>query len=297
LAIVAPSSAPHEPRRLAEGLAILEDAGFQLDWHPTTLTRRGYLAGTDTERAHMFNQAIRNPQAKALICTRGGYGAMRILDRIDYAAAKQSPKLLIGFSDITVLHLALYRHAGWRGISGPLVVSLAESCTRTKEQLLALFRGEILPPVTTLNTLRPGRAQGPLLGGNLTMVTRLLGTPYLPSLNGAILFLEEVNEAPYRIDALLAQLRLSGVLESIGGLILGAFTGWEPQHPYPALIPPEILEDYFGNAPYPVASGLNYGHFANRDAFPVGARATLAVDAQTATLTVQQPVSQHFRES
>ena len=268
---------------------MLRQAGFVLDWKPARLNQHGYLAGSDKERSNMFNDAIQNPEVKALICTRGGFGAMRILDKIDYAAARNNPRLLIGFSDITALHLALYQQAGWRGITGPLVVSFGESSENTLKQLLMLIRGEKVP-TSRLLPFRPGFACGPLLGGNLSMVVRLLGTPYLPSLTGALLVLEDINEPPYRIDAMLAQLRLAGAFENLGGLILGGFTGWEASHQHSVLTPKELFHEYFGSAPFPVATGLNYGHFPNRDALPIGVQAELSVHPQEATLTITESV-------
>ncbi len=290
IAVVAPGSATQKPERLARGLAALKAAGFKVDWHPDSLTRRGYLAGNNSERANQFNRAITRQAVKAIMCVRGGYGAMRILDRIDYGAARKHPKLLIGFSDATALHLALYRHAGWRGLSGPLVVSYAESSPGIQARFWALAKGEIPQLAGGLAAVRTGTAQGVLLGGNLSMIARLVGTPYLPSLEGSILFLEEVNEAPYRIDALLAQLHLAGHLKTLGGLVLGRFTGWEPRHEHPVLTPGQIFTDYFSMAPYPVARGLPYGHFPDRETIPFGVRAKLAVTKDSGSLAVLEPV-------
>ena len=237
----------------------------------------------------MFNSALGHRHVKAILCVRGGYGALRILDRVDFAAARRSPKLLMGFSDITALQLALYRHAGWRSLSGPVLVDLAESSAKMQARFWALAAGAQPPPMASLDTLRPGTARGPLLGGNLSMVARLVGTPYLPNLSGAILVLEEVNEAPYRIDALLAQLRLAGILGNLAGLILGAFTGWKPRHSHGTLTPAEIFDDYFGGAPYPVATGLRYGHFAARETLVLGAMASLDAAPQGAALTMLEP--------
>jgi len=290
IAIVAPSSAPHKQSRLTSGLAALEAEGFILDWEPQSLERRGYLAGSDAARARQLNRAITHSHAKAIMCVRGGYGAMRILDRIDYSAARRSPKLLIGFSDVTALHLALYKHAAWRGLSGPLVVSFAETGPRLRARFLALARGELAPPIRSLEALQCGTAHGTLLGGNLSMVARLVGTPHMPSLRGAILFLEDVGEAPYRIDALLAQLRLAGHLDRLGGVVLGAFTGWEPRSDQPVLTPAEIFADYFADAKYPVATGLRYGHFSERETIPVGVPATLAVTPGGSTLSMHESI-------
>ncbi len=238
----------------------------------------------------MLNRAMRDPASKAIMATRGGYGAMRILDRLDYPAARGQPKLLIGFSDITALHLALYRHAGAKGISGPLVTDFAKAGPRAQARFLALVRGEVPPPLDVPGAMRTGLAEGPLLAGNLAVLVRLVGTPFLPALEGAILVVEEVHEAPYRIDALFAQLRLAGLLQRLGGLVLGAFTGWEPRNRPPTRTPADIFADYFGDAPYPVATGLHYGHFPSRLPLGIGARVRLEVTTKRGTLTMLEPI-------
>jgi muramoyltetrapeptide carboxypeptidase len=138
--------------------------------------------------------------------------------------------------------------------------------------------------------MRPGTAEGVLIGGNLTLLTRLVGTPYLPDLAGAILFLEDVGEEPYRIDGLLAQLNLAGILDRIGGLVLGAFTAASPARLGPTLALREVFDDYFGEAPYPVARGLVYGHIASKNTLPIGVRARLEVGASRAALSILEPV-------
>ena len=291
IAIVAPSSPPRKPERLLRGLAQLEDAGFALAWEPDTLSPRGYLASGDAERSEAFNRALRRTDVKALFCVRGGFGALRLLNQLDYAAARRHKKILVGFSDITALHLALHHKAGWRGLSGPMVVEWAEFSAEARAQCLSLARGALPEPIEGLRPLRPGCAAGVLLGGNLSMVARLVGTPYLPSMDGALLFLEEVGEAPYRIDALFAQLRLSGILDRIGGLLLGGFDGWEPKHDHPVLTQEQIFMDYFHDAPYPIATGLPYGHFPDRATMPVGAPSRLEVTREEASLAVLEPVA------
>lgn len=288
IGIIAPSSPAWRPERLERGLAALEDAGFRPVWEPAA--PRGYLAGTDAERLKIINGMLRRPDLHALMCVRGGYGALRILDRLDFAAARRYPKLLTAFSDGTALQLALLKEAGWRSLSGPLVVEWAEIGERTRTAFLELARGEV-PADKGLVPVRPGEVTGPLVGGNLATIVRLVGSPYLPPLCGAILFVEEVGEAPYRIDALFAQLRLSGILGRIGGLVLGAFTGWEPRHDRPVLSPSEIFADYLEAAPYPVASNLAYGHFPDRATMPVGVRARLTVTDSDARLAFLEPVT------
>lgn len=296
IAVLAPSSPVYRKERLERGLARLQEAGFVVEWDPEALHPRGYLAGDDTQRAQAINRVLHRTDIKGIICARGGYGALRLLDRLDYHAAEQHPKILAGFSDITALHLALYHRSGWRGLSGPVVAEWGEISAHTERQFLAIAGGARPQPLLGpqggwLVPYRRGSAEGVLLGGNLSMVARLIGTPYLPPLQGALLFLEEVGEQPYRIDALFAQLKHAGILEHLGGLILGAFTGWEPKHNRPVLAPQEIFDDYLRAAPYPIATGLVYGHFPDKATMPVGVRARLTVGSSTAALDILEPVA------
>jgi len=295
IAVVAPSSPPKDPDQLEDGIAHLEAAGYRVERGRSVLTPRGYLAGPDAERLDEFNRYLRRDDVRALFCVRGGYGALRLLPHLDYAAARRHPKVLVGYSDVTALHLALYHKAGWRGLSGPLVVEWSQLEPATVRHLQALAEGGTPRPLLgphgePLHPLRPGTAEGVLLGGNLAMVIRLIGTPYLPPLDGALLFLEDVGEQPYRIDAMLAQLKLAGHLGRLGGLILGAFTAWEPDHDRPTLTPREVFEDYLHEAPFPVATNLIYGHFPNKASLPVGVRARLDVTGRTATLSILEPI-------
>ena len=295
IAVIAPSSPPWKPERLENGIAYLETLGYRIERGRPVLTPHGYLAGPDAERLDVFNRTLRRDDVKAIFCVRGGYGALRLLPYLDYEAARRHPKLLVGFSDITALHLAFYHYAGWRGLSGPVVVEWSEIDAATKDQFIALAEGRTPHPLAgphgePLTAMRPGTAEGTLLGGNLMMIVRLLGTPYLPPLDGALLFVEEVGEQPYRIDALFAQLKLSGILDRLGGLILGAFTGWQPKHDRPILTPDQIFSDYLHDAPYPVATGLTYGHFPNKSTIPLGVQARLTVTDDHAALSILEPV-------
>lgn len=297
IAVIAPSSPPKKQDQLDRGIARLEALGYRVELGRAVLTPRGYLAGPDAERRDEFNRYLGRDDVKALCCVRGGYGALRLLPHLDYEAARRHPKLLIGYSDVTALHLALYHKAGWRGLSGPLVVEWPDLDVETISQFQALATGHTPQPLTgphgeTLTPMRPGAAEGVLLGGNLAMIVRLLGTPYLPPLDGALLFLEDVGEQPYRIDAMLAQLKLAGLLDRLGGLILGAFTAWQPDHDRPTLTPDEVFFDYLHDAPYPVATGLVYGHFPDKSTVPVGVRARLDVTGDHTALSILEPVVQ-----
>jgi muramoyltetrapeptide carboxypeptidase len=296
IAVVAPASAPRDVHKLLGGILHLKDRGFDVEVGRAAYAPHGYLCGTDAERLDEFNAFLRRPDVAALFCVRGGYGALRLLPHLDYAAARRHPKLLVGYSDITALHLALYQHAGWTGLSGPMVAVEWDALGEQTERLFwELAHGGTPGPLLgpggeTLQPVRTGSAEGVLLGGNLSMVTRLVGTPYLPDLEGALLFVEDVGEAPYRIDALFAQLRLAGLLDRLGGLVLGAFTEATPLPDRPSLTVEEVLDDYVGSLPYPVASGLVYGHFPVKNTLPIGVRARLKVTSHAATLSLLEPV-------
>jgi muramoyltetrapeptide carboxypeptidase len=296
LGILAPSGPPLDEARLVEGFRSLRALGLELvtprDAYPT----HGFLAGTDEARAWEFNTLADQDDLDLLLCVRGGYGTLRILDQIHYQAAAAKPRVLIGYSDITALQLALYRHAGWKGLSGAmLAVEWPEPDPRWQEPYWQLLSGAEAVSLTPLDgsqpiPMVPGEASGVLLGGNLAMIARLVGTPYLPDLAGCILFLEDVGETPYRLDALLAQLRLSGALANLSGVVLGQFTDSAPPPDRPSFSVEEVLEHYFGQASYPVVRNWNYGHFALKIPMPIGVQASLEVSGQGVTLTTREPL-------
>ena len=257
----------------------------------------GYLAGPDADRLAELNTVLRDPDLKAVFCVRGGYGTLRLLPRLDYTAARAHPKLLVGYSDITALQLALFHRAGWRSLSGLMVASDWHAPDPDAERLFwALARGGMPDPLLgpggeVLAPERPGTAEGVLLGGNLSMLCRLVGTPYLPPLEGAILFLEDVGEPPYRIDGLLAQLRLAGLLERLGGLLFGRFTGWDEEEAAPTLSLDEVLREYASDVDGPVASSLVYGHLPRKNTLPLGVRARLSVTEDAAALSLLEPAT------
>lgn len=296
VAVAAPASAPLDDARYRTGLDALRQRGLRVETLRTTLAPYGFLAGPDTDRLGELNALLRRDDLDAIVCVRGGYGVLRLLPDLDYEAARAHPKLVVGYSDITALHLALYAKSGLPGLSGPMIApDWPDLDAETEAQFWHLAEGgtgEIVGPGgEALVGVRPGQTEGVLLGGNLTMIAALLGTPYLPDLRGAILFLEEVGESPYRIDRLFAQLKLAGVLESLGGLVLGAFTGAEPPKDRPSLSLDAVLDDYTRDLPYPVARGLVYGHIKRKSTLPVGVRTRLDVEGDAAALTVLEPVT------
>lgn len=228
----------------------------------------------------------------ALVCVRGGYGVLRILDQVDFSILADAPKLLVGYSDITALQLALFKHSGLVSISGPMVaVEWSNPHGLNCSQFMSLtgpgYAPGPLDPEQNQQTMIAGETEGLLLGGNLSLITRLIGSRHMPDLKGAILFLEEIGETPYRVDGLLAHLQLSGILDEVAGIVLGGFTESDVAPGKSSLTMQQVFEDYFGDLGIPVATGLRYGHFPEKVAVPIGVRARLvAHDSGEAVLSI-----------
>ena len=300
IGIVAPSSAPNEPERIRFAIETVESLGFKVRPGPHLYDREGYLAGADAARADDLNEMFADDSVDAIWCVRGGYGASRILPALDYSLMQRRPKALIGYSDITALHMAIHRHAGLVTFHGPVAFRAFTPYTRGELKRVlwtadtpARLGGP--PPFeqaegrvdwdNRVTTLQPGKARGRLLGGNLCLMSHLVGTPYLPDLRGAILFLEDVEEAYYRIDRMLTQLWLSGALAGVAGMAFGKFTGCEPSAFFLQNRPLEdILAERFRALGIPTVSGLMIGHIEDQTTLPVGCLAELDADAGTLTL-------------
>ncbi len=287
LGIVAPSSWARA-RNLRRGVAHLERSGYRVKLFCSPHLTYGYLAGPDRVRARLLERAFADPAVDAILCERGGYGALRMVDLVDFRIMRRHPKIFVGYSDITVLHMALYTQANLRTFYGPMVAFPAPAYTwRSLWRVLSDPRpvGPVpLPPGWHPTFLRPGRATGRLFGGTLSLVSKLVGTRYLPDLRGAILFLEDVNEKPYKLDGYLAHLRLAGVFDCIGGLVLANFKNC--RSPRESLSVDEVFRDYFRRAPYPVAVHLPFGHLNPMFTLPLGGRATL--DARRRNLVLEE---------
>lgn len=292
VALVAPSG----PLLERDDLTRAQELCRALDYVPVLAAhaggRYGYLAGADDERLADLNAAFADPAADAVWCIRGGYGATRILDRVDYDALARRPKALIGFSDITALLNAVTRATGLVTFHGPTARSPMAAFTRRHfEQVLgapapAGRLGRIPPPPDVLVpredrvvALRGGRAEGPLVGGNLSLFQCLLGTEWMPDLEGAILFLEDAGEDLYRIDRMLAHLRLAGALDRLAGVVVGQFTGMRRNSGDGALGFDEVLATYFAPLGIPAAYGFPVGHVERQWTLPLGVRARLDADA------------------
>lgn len=294
IAVIAPASAPKNPDVYERGFEALSERGYEVIRLRENIERHGYLADTDAVRIAEINEAIRRPDVKAIFCVRGGYGTPRLLPYLDYEAAALHPKVLVGYSDITALHWALYQKAGWQGLSGHLVVEWADLDAPSEQLFWDWLNGVETPDATgphgeQLTPMRKGTAEGVLLGGNLTLMAALIGTPYMPDLKGAILFIEEVGEKPYSVDRMLMHFKLAGLLDELGGVVLAGFT--EGETAAPTLTFDQVFEDYFGQATYPVARDLHYGHWETKLCMPVGLRARLTVTDNAAQLTYLEPLT------
>ena len=291
VAVVAPSG-PIPEDRLAAGLAILRGWGLEpvvaphvLDAHP----RHGYLAGSDEARARDLQEAWCDPTVSAVLCARGGFGAQRMVDLLDWTAIRAAgPKVFVGYSDVTALHEAFALRTGLATLHGPMVAAMTFlKDAATQEHLRAtLFEPESVRTVGGLETARtlvPGRARGVTFGGCVSLIAAGLGTPDARfSSRGGLLFLEDVGEEPYRLDRIFTQLLRAGTLEGVTGVVLGS---WEECGPYEELH--ALFADRFAGLGVPVVEEFGFGHCASTLTVPLGVGAIL--DADTGTLTLDAP--------
>lgn len=292
VALIAPAG-PLPEGAVDRAIARVRSWGWEVEEGRNSRGRRGYLSGTDDERRADLQAAIDSPENNAIWCLRGGYGTMRIIDRIDWTPLLQRPRPVIGFSDNTVLHLAL-RRLGLVSFHGPHPAGeeLPDFSSRLLRRLLVdtTAAGTLpYPDVESerVETLVPGVAEGPLVGGNMVLLAATLGTPWALDARGSILFLEEVGEASYRLDRLLTQLRLAGALDGVRGIAIGALSE-RPDEDSPESPPlSELLLDRLGDLGVPVARGFPFGHQPDNWTLPVGTRARL--DADEGTLALLEP--------
>jgi len=269
--IVAPSG-PVPRERFTAGAARLADR-YRLRYDPAVLFEAdGFLAGSDEHRLAALGTALADPEAKAIVMARGGYGLLRLLPFVDLAALRQHPKVLVGFSDGTPL-LAAWARAGVASIHGPVVTQLPNLPAGDLDALFGMLEGP--GPGIVLDgllTITPGRVRGPLFGGNLEVLSRLLGTPYLPDLTGAVLVLEDVGERPYEIDRLITHLDLAGVFNAVSAVVVGQFTRCNepPDSAVPSPTADAVLEERLSRLPIPVVMGGAFGHGDRNLPLPYG---------------------------
>ncbi|MHA6768460.1 S66 peptidase family protein [Sphingobium ummariense] len=317
----APPPALVRPPRLRPGdtVGLVEPAGFtddafDLDLVKETIVamglkpkaaphlaqRYGYLAGEDRARAADLNAMYADPEVRAVFAVRGGWGCARILPYLDFDLIRAHPKLLVGFSDITALHLAFAARAGFTTIHGPNAASSWGRLSWDAFRAVAFdaqtptFRNpqgmedRLVQRAGRIRTFRPGKATGRLLGGNLTVLCALMGTPWLPDFTGAILFIEETNEAEYRIDRMLTQLALAGVLGKLAGVVFGQCTSCTARDAsFGGFTLSEVLQQHLAPLGIPTFQGALFGHVANQFSLPEGVRAE--IDADEGTIRLLEP--------
>ena len=276
IAVAAPAGGV-DPLCLEAGVQSLRKLGFEPVLGEGVTDRLGYLAGTDERRAAELTGFVEDPEIAAIVCARGGYGSVRILDRLDPAVFRRARKPLVGYSDITTLLLWQQRRAGLMGIHGPMLERAEGIPSEAGRALVRALTGTGAPVRLEGRSLLSGWAEGRLTGGSLTLVTASLGTPWEIDTRGAILMLEEVSEPPYRIDRQLQQLRAAGKLDAVVGVGLGEMVNCgDERHPEPDL--ESILKEILAPLGVPVVSQLPFGHGGTNFCWPVGARAALDGD-------------------
>jgi muramoyltetrapeptide carboxypeptidase len=270
---IAAPGGPVDPERLAEGIALWREAGFQVVHREDLCARRGYLAGDDARRVRELKELIADRKVDAIVCARGGYGCDRILQRFDPEKFRAARKPLIGYSDITALLLWQRRQAGLTGFHGPMLERAKELERDAFADLLAQLAGAIGAPLAGRGC-GGGRAEGRLTGGSLTMIAASIGTDWEIDTRGAVLLLEEVGERPYRVDRMLQQLRGAGKLAGVAGVGIGDVSSChDPKYPTPEV--EQVLEETLRPLRVPLVLGLPFGHTPRNRAWPFGARATI----------------------
>jgi len=293
IGLVAPASTPVADERIEKGVQYLEQLGYRVKLGAHIRDAYGYLAGIDDHRAEDFNAMVHERTVKAIFCIRGGYGTPRIVSRLDFPAIRKNPKIIVGYSDITALQLAIFRKTGLVTFSGPMAgVEMWKGMDPFTEEhfwrlLTSTKKPGVLPnpPEEQLIIHRHGKAGGRLLGGNLSLLVCLIGTPYVPDLTNAILILEDVEEEPHRVDRMWTQVENSGIARKISALVLGLFTDCNPVDPtQPHLTVEEVLAEIPGKVTCPTVSNFRYGHVPRKLTVPLGVRA--ALDTKKATIEV-----------
>ncbi len=299
LALISPSGATFENAPVEIAVESLQALGFKVRQAPHLRSRYGSLGGTDAERAADVNALFADPGVQGLLALGGGNGGNRILPLIDYEAIRRNPKFLGGYSDLTALINAVHRKTGLVTFHCPMGASEWNAFSvhwwraAVMDAQMPTLRNEIepedalVPANNRITTLRGGRASGPLVGGNLSVLSALAGSAYWPQFDGAVLMIEEINEYLYRVDRMLSTLKLAGALDRLAGVVLGGFTNCTPGEGYGALTLDEILGDWFKPLNVPVFAGAEFGHIKRKFTLPVGL--PVEIDADAGTLRYLEP--------
>ena len=279
IGLISPASAVDEISKVEQGVKYFEKLGYKVEVGKNIGKLHGYLAGSDEERLSDLHYMLRKKEVKAIFCIRGGYGSNRLLNKIDYNLVKRNPKIFVGYSDITALQLGFFAKTGLITFAGPMLAvdfysevnSYAEESFWTSITSNKPLGKVKMPNGEKLFGLNKGEKIGRIIGGNLAVLSSLIGSKFLPDLKGKILLLEEIGEAPYRIDRMLSQLSFSNNLDKISGAVLGAFIDCNEKDPTKSsLTLGEVIEDYFGKLKVPVIYNLSHGHIENNLTIPLG---------------------------
>lgn len=301
--LVSPASATFNTVDLQIARESLEALGFKVKTGEHMMERHGYLAGEDKARADDINKAFADRSVSAVHAIRGGWGSARVLPHLDFETIRRNPKVLIGYSDITALLLSIHARTGLITFHGPIglgrwdawsldyykrVLLNGEQVTYSNKQGISPDRNALTQVEFRTLTITPGKARGRLLGGNLTVMTAILGSPYVPDWDGAILFCEDVHEDYYRIDRMLTQLKLAGVLGKIKGFVFGGCSECGPgDGNFGALTLEEIFQDHIKPLGVPAWQGAMIGHAQPQWTLPVGAQ--VEIDATAGTISMAEP--------
>ena len=297
IGLIAPASVTYERLQLQLAVETIEAMGLKAKIGSHVMDRFGYLAGKDQDRADDLNEAFADPDVDAVFALRGGWGASRILPMLDYDMIRQNPKILLGYSDVTSLLNAIFAKSGLVTFHGPNVMSEWNEFTYSEMRRLlfdaepqsyenpVIIEDDLVARSYRTQTISSGKASGQLIGGNLTLISTLMGTPYLPDFSGKILILEDVDEAVYRIDRMLTQLALSGDLQKLSGIIFGHFTGADGNRRLGNFSLMDILRQHCEPLGVPCFAGAMFGHVDKQSTVPIGAAATMDADAGTFELT------------
>jgi muramoyltetrapeptide carboxypeptidase len=293
IGVIAPAS-PMKPELLEAGVRYLEGLGYRIKLGRYVFEKHGYLAGTDTQRARDLNGMFRDRRIKAIICARGGYGTPRLLRHVDYDAIRRHPKIFVGYSDLTALQLAIFRHTGLITFSGPMVAAeMGRGIDPfTEENLWRVLSdprpfGELVPPHgENYQPIRRGRSSGRLLGGCLSLLAPIAGSRHMPRMTGSILFVEDIGEVVYKWDRYFVQLRELGIFEKINGFLLGQTTDCMPAEGDASLTMNDLMRDFIQPLRIPALANLDYGHGRVKHTIPVGVRAELEVTPRSTRVTI-----------
>ncbi|HEY9687139.1 MAG TPA: LD-carboxypeptidase [Coleofasciculaceae cyanobacterium] len=293
IAVISPAGPTRETEAFDRGLDLLETAGFKVRLMPHARKQRMYLAGTDAERLRDLHDAFADPNINGILCARGGYGCMRLLPELDFELIAANPKVFIGFSDITSLLLPFYQRCGLGGFYGPMLTSnLVHGEPFSQTELFKLVSNQPqapyeIPNRDTYHCFRPGVAEGPLIGGNLSLLSALCGTPWQPKAQGHILFIEDWKEKYYSLDRQFQQLKLAGIFEGIAGLLLCDFSEIEAE---PEMALPDFLKSLTDGLDVPMGYGFSVGHGEQTATLPMGCQARFNAQAGSLTL-LEAPVT------